>query len=121
MQYFGGINPPQPIANNKLTPKIPPGGVPPWESTGKEDEMTKSNQTVKIRSPRQSFTFALAARFSPARGFKHKMSIPLLFVLAIVILYLLNSINILKEYERGVVFYLGRVNQTAAGPGVVFV
>jgi regulator of protease activity HflC (stomatin/prohibitin superfamily) len=75
---------------------------------------------VKIRSPRQSFTIALA-RFSPARGFKHKMSIPLLFVLAIVVLYVLNSINILKEYERGVVFYLGRVNQTAAGPGVVLV
>ena len=83
--------------------------------------MHQTNQTAKIRSQRQSFTIALAARFSPARGFKHKMSIPLLFVVAIVILYLLNSINILKEYERGVVFYLGRVNQTAAGPGVVFV
>jgi regulator of protease activity HflC (stomatin/prohibitin superfamily) len=83
--------------------------------------MTDSNQTANIRSPRHCFTIALAARFSPARGLKHKMSIPLLFVLAIVILYVLNSINILKEYERGVVFYLGRVNQTAAGPGVVFV
>jgi regulator of protease activity HflC (stomatin/prohibitin superfamily) len=76
---------------------------------------------VKIRSPRQSFTIALAARFSPARGFKHKMSIPLLFVAAIVVLYVLNSINILKEYERGVVFYLGRVQPTPAGPGVVLV
>ena len=83
--------------------------------------MHQSSQTARIRSPRQSFTIALAARFSPARGLKHKMSIPLLFVLAIVILYVLNSINILKEYERGVIFYLGRVNQTAAGPGVVFV
>ena len=83
--------------------------------------MTDSNQTANIRSPRQSFTIAQAARISTARGLQHKMTIPLLFVIAIVILYLLNCINILKEYERGVVFYLGRVNQTAAGPGVVFV
>jgi regulator of protease activity HflC (stomatin/prohibitin superfamily) len=49
------------------------------------------------------------------------MLLPALVVVFILILYVLNSINILKEYERGVVFYLGRVNQTAAGPGVVVV
>ena len=48
------------------------------------------------------------------------MSIPILFAIAIVILYLLNSIKILKEYERGVIFRLGRV-QEAKGPGVVLV
>ncbi|MGB9906880.1 MAG: slipin family protein, partial [Candidatus Saccharicenans sp.] len=30
-------------------------------------------------------------------------------VVAIVVLYLLNCIKILKEYERGVIFRLGRV------------
>ena len=50
------------------------------------------------------------------------MSIPMLFVVAIVVLYLLNSIKILKEYERGVIFTLGRVGKEAAkGPGVVWV
>ena len=49
------------------------------------------------------------------------MSIPVLVVVGIIVLYLLNSIVILKEYERGVIFRLGRVRQAAAGPGVVFV
>jgi regulator of protease activity HflC (stomatin/prohibitin superfamily) len=49
------------------------------------------------------------------------MSIPLLFVVAIVILYLLNCINILKEYERGVVFHLGRVDPNPKGPGLIFI
>ena len=50
------------------------------------------------------------------------MSIPVLFAVAIVVLYLLNSIKILNEYERGVIFTLGRVGKLAAkGPGVVWV
>jgi regulator of protease activity HflC (stomatin/prohibitin superfamily) len=49
------------------------------------------------------------------------MSIPALFAIAIVVLYLLNSIKILKEYERGVIFRLGRVMGTAKGPGVILV
>ena len=34
---------------------------------------------------------------------------PFLIAAAIILLYLLNSIKILKEYERAVVFRLGRV------------
>jgi regulator of protease activity HflC (stomatin/prohibitin superfamily) len=49
------------------------------------------------------------------------MPFPLLIVLAIFVLYVLNSINILKEYERGVIFRLGRVREAAAGPGVVWI
>lgn len=49
------------------------------------------------------------------------MPMPMLFAIAIVLLYLLNSIKILKEYERGVIFRLGRVKQAAAGPGVIWV
>ncbi len=33
---------------------------------------------------------------------------PILVVIAILVLYLLNSIKILREYERGVIFRLGR-------------
>ena len=48
-------------------------------------------------------------------------SIPLVLPIAIIILYFLNSIKILKEYERGVVFRLGRVREAAKGPGVVWI
>ena len=49
------------------------------------------------------------------------MSLPLLFAIVIVVLYLANSLNILKEYERGVIFRLGRVKQAAAGPGLIWI
>ncbi len=49
------------------------------------------------------------------------MSLPLLFAIVIVVLYVVNSIKILKEYERGVIFRLGRVREAAAGPGVILV
>ena len=49
------------------------------------------------------------------------MSLPILFAVVIVILYLINALNILKEYERGVIFRLGRVKEAAKGPGVIWV
>jgi regulator of protease activity HflC (stomatin/prohibitin superfamily) len=49
------------------------------------------------------------------------MPLPVLVVIAIIVLYLLNSIKILKEYERGVIFRLGRVREAAAGPGIILV
>ncbi len=39
----------------------------------------------------------------------------------IVIIYLLSSIKILREYERGVIFRLGRVLKRPKGPGVALV
>src|SRR5579862_4625596 len=39
----------------------------------------------------------------------------------VVILYLISSIKILAEYERGVIFRLGRVLGTPKGPGVILV
>jgi len=45
----------------------------------------------------------------------------LLLGIAIVILYIWSTVNILKEYERGVVFRLGRLVPNAMGPGVVFI
>jgi len=44
-----------------------------------------------------------------------------LFLLAIIGLYLLNSIKILTEYERGVIFRLGRLLPTPKGPGIILV
>jgi regulator of protease activity HflC (stomatin/prohibitin superfamily) len=48
-------------------------------------------------------------------------SLPVLIVIAIVVLYLLNSIKILREYERGVIFRLGRALPIAKGPGIILV
>jgi regulator of protease activity HflC (stomatin/prohibitin superfamily) len=40
---------------------------------------------------------------------------------AVLVLYLLASVKVLREYERGVVFRLGRVLPQAKGPGVILV
>jgi regulator of protease activity HflC (stomatin/prohibitin superfamily) len=39
----------------------------------------------------------------------------------IVVVYLLSSIKILNEYERGTIFRLGRLLEQAKGPGIIFV
>jgi regulator of protease activity HflC (stomatin/prohibitin superfamily) len=44
-----------------------------------------------------------------------------LVAIAVVVLYALNSIKILREYERGVVFTLGRVGSAPLGPGIILV
>jgi regulator of protease activity HflC (stomatin/prohibitin superfamily) len=49
------------------------------------------------------------------------LPIPILILIAIIVLYLLNSIKILREYERGVIFRLGRALPQAKGPGIILV
>jgi regulator of protease activity HflC (stomatin/prohibitin superfamily) len=46
---------------------------------------------------------------------------PVLVLILILALYLISSINILAEYERGVIFRLGRLLPEAKGPGVILV
>src|SRR5579885_2935104 len=46
---------------------------------------------------------------------------PLLILVIIVVLYLISSIKILAEYERGVIFRLGRILREPKGPGVILV
>jgi len=48
-------------------------------------------------------------------------SIPVLIFVAIIVLYLLNSIKILREYERGVISRLGRALPIPKGPGIILV
>ena len=45
----------------------------------------------------------------------------LIIAIVIVVIYLLNSIKILREYERGVIFRLGRVLGRPKGPGIILV
>jgi regulator of protease activity HflC (stomatin/prohibitin superfamily) len=49
------------------------------------------------------------------------MSTMTLIIIFIVIIYLLGSIKILREYERGVIFRLGRALMPPKGPGLFFV
>ena len=46
---------------------------------------------------------------------------PTLVIAVIVVLYILSSIQILAEYERGVIFRLGKLLPQPKGPGVVLV
>ena len=46
---------------------------------------------------------------------------PILITLFIVVLYLIASIKILAEYERGVIFRLGKLLSRPKGPGVILV
>jgi regulator of protease activity HflC (stomatin/prohibitin superfamily) len=50
-----------------------------------------------------------------------ELPIPILIVIAIVVLYIINSIKILREYERAVIFRLGRALPTPKGPGIILV
>jgi len=49
------------------------------------------------------------------------VSVPVLIAIAIIVLYLINSIKILRDYERGVIFRLGRALPVPKGPGIILV
>ena len=49
------------------------------------------------------------------------MITPPLIVLLVVLLYLVSSLKVLNEYERGVVFRLGKLLPEPKGPGLIFV
>jgi len=46
---------------------------------------------------------------------------PTLVILLIVVFYVISSVQILAEYERGVIFRLGKLLPATKGPGVVLV
>lgn len=46
---------------------------------------------------------------------------PWMIIAAILIVYLISCIKVLAEYERGVVFRLGRVLPDVKGPGLIFI
>lgn len=47
-------------------------------------------------------------------------SMPMMFLI-IVVVYLMSSIKVLAEYERGVIFRLGKLLKAPKGPGVILV
>jgi regulator of protease activity HflC (stomatin/prohibitin superfamily) len=46
---------------------------------------------------------------------------PTIMMLLVIVFYLISSVQILAEYERGVIFRLGKLLPTTKGPGVVLV
>jgi regulator of protease activity HflC (stomatin/prohibitin superfamily) len=46
---------------------------------------------------------------------------PLVFVLGAVVFWLLLSVKVLNEYERGIIFRLGKVLTKPKGPGIIIV
>jgi len=46
---------------------------------------------------------------------------PVLIVIALFVLYIIGSIKVLNEYERGVIFRLGKLLPQPKGPGVILV
>ena len=46
---------------------------------------------------------------------------PLLFAFALLAVYLASCIKVLREYERGVIFRLGRLLPEPKGPGLIFI
>ena len=46
---------------------------------------------------------------------------PLMIFIAFIVLYVLSCIKIIKEYERAVIFRLGRLLPNPKGPGIFFV
>ncbi len=55
------------------------------------------------------------------RGEFRMPSTAVMVVIVIVAFYLFSSIKILKEYERGVIFRLGRLLPAPKGPGIILV
>jgi regulator of protease activity HflC (stomatin/prohibitin superfamily) len=49
------------------------------------------------------------------------MITPWVIVIGIIVLYLISVVNVLREYERAVVFRLGRILPHAKGPGIILV
>ena len=49
------------------------------------------------------------------------LSVPILIILLVIVFYLFSSIKILREYERGVIFRLGRALPQPKGPGIIAV
>src|SRR5204862_6774380 len=60
-------------------------------------------------------------RISTQKGPHMVLSPVLLFGFIIIVIWLFNSLNVLREYERGVIFRVGRLLSEPKGPGLILV
>ena len=56
-----------------------------------------------------------------SKTFMEPFTLLILFLIFLVVIWVLRCLNIMREYERAVVFRLGRVLKKAKGPGVVLI
>src|SRR5439155_10965886 len=59
--------------------------------------------------------------YPPQKGTHMDLFPVLLFGVVIVLIWLFNSLNVLREYERGVIFRVGRLLPEPKGPGLIWV
>lgn len=48
-------------------------------------------------------------------------ALPMAIIVVVFLVWLFNCLNIMREYERAVVFRLGRVLKKEKGPGLVLI
>jgi regulator of protease activity HflC (stomatin/prohibitin superfamily) len=84
----------------------------------------RSSDPARLRVERSVKKAAVSAKtgahFNSVCGRLRVISLPVI-VAIIVVLYIVSSIKILREYERGVIFRLGRLLPNAKGPGIILV
>jgi regulator of protease activity HflC (stomatin/prohibitin superfamily) len=90
---------------------IPPGKVAHgkiWEAEAKQT--VRGGKRVKVAEVERPYKEANM----------NYLTAPII-IIGLVVLYILNSIKVLREYERGVIFRLGRVLPKPKGPGIILV
>src|SRR5262249_59880327 len=68
-------------------------------------------------NPRNASKLAIRPAHVPQRTTMQQFPLVLIAVI-IVLIWLFNSLNVLREYERGVIFRLGRLLAEPKGPGL---
>src|SRR5439155_2181901 len=92
----------------------------PWRILGRRGDPARTCRSPRPRHRNQQAETDCGTVAGP--DWRLRMGIDLTTVaIVIVILYLISSIKILREYERGVIFRLGRILGRAKGPGVILV
>src|SRR5213593_1543038 len=71
-------------------------------------------------SPRNASKLAIRQAHVPQRTTMEQFPLVLIAVI-IVLIWLFNSLNVLREYERGVIFRIGRLMGEPKGPGLIWV
>ncbi len=117
------------LGHYTVTAKLGEGGVGEvWEATD-----TKLNRQVALKILPEAFASdpERLARFQREAQVSARLNHPgppggshmsPYFIVALIIgAYLVNSVKILNEYERGVVFRLGKLLSRPKGPGVILV
>jgi regulator of protease activity HflC (stomatin/prohibitin superfamily) len=74
-----------------------------------------------ISTPRAARLHLFSINHFQRRKLMELFSPPILFGTVVVAIWIFNCINVLREYERGVIFRLGRLLPQAKGPGLILV